>query len=443
MSKGFSDPTPGWLRIPQLSLSILAAMVPPEDEVVTAEEEFERLPTDEDWDLVGITSMTATAPRAYELASLFRRNGAKVVLGGIHPSVLPNEAVEFANSVVIGEAEGVWEEVLDDARKNRLKQFYYNSQPDIASSPLPKRKRRHFAFGFPPYVMPIMFSRGCPNDCEFCCVHTVYGRRQRFIPIENILADIKRNGARRLMFLDDNIGGNRSYATQLFKSLIPLKVKWLGQATIRFILDKELFNLAVRSGLKGLFVGVESIERESLEKMKKSLDSIELYEKAIRRCRAASVAFHASLIFGLDEQTPNVFEKTLDFLLRNSVPSISANILTPYPGTRLFKRLLMEKRILHTNWSYYNHTTVSFQPKNMEPEELAEKYIKFRKDFCSYSSIIRRAYAQLRVTPLVFLGTNIAYRKTTKLLEDHFTNYFRWLRNQKRMPSFQVSEILK
>jgi radical SAM superfamily enzyme YgiQ (UPF0313 family) len=430
----FPDVTPGWLCIPQLPLSILAALTPPENEVVMVEEEREHLPLGENWDVVGISAMTATAPRAYEVASLFKQNGAKVILGGIHPSVLPQEAAQFADAVVVGEAEGVWEQVLHDARRNQLRKVYHNLQPDISESPLPVRNKARSIFGLPPYVMPIMFSRGCPNDCEFCCVHTVYGRRQRFLPIETILQDIRRSGARKLLFLDDNIGGRRSYAMRLFHSLRPLNVTWLGQATVNLILDDELFGAAVRSGLRGLFLGVESIEPEALRKMKKSLSSIELYEKAIRRCHAAGVAFHASLIFGLDEQTPHVFERTLDFLLRNSVPSISANILTPYPGTRLFERFARERRILHTNWSYYDHTTVCYQPRNMAPEELTEKYLDFRRKFFSYSSIIRRGYAQLRVAPLIYLGMNVAYRKTTRLLEEHYREYFRWLRHQTVYP---------
>lgn len=400
------------------------------------EEEDGAAPVGENWDVVGITAMTATAPRAYELASLFAQNGTKVILGGIHPSVLPREAARFADAVVVGEAEGMWPRVLHDAQRNQLKRFYHNSQPDISRSPLPLRRKRRSILGFPPYVMPIMFSRGCPNDCEFCCVHEVYGRKQRFIPVESIIKDIERNGARRLMFLDDNIGGRRSYAMRLFRALIPLKVGWLGQASVRFILDDEMFDAALRSGLKGLFLGVETIEPEAFKKMPKSLPSIELYEKAIRRCRGAGVAFHASLIFGLDEQTPHVFERTLEFLWRNSVPSISANILTPYPGTRLFERLMREGRILHTNWLHYDHTTVCYRPKNMEPEELAEKYLDFRKKFFSFSSIVRRSYPQLRVAPLIYLGMNLAYRKTTKLLRERYRRYFRWLRRQKGVPTF-------
>jgi radical SAM superfamily enzyme YgiQ (UPF0313 family) len=433
---GSDEAAPGWLRLPQLPLSILAALTPPEHQVLTVEEEYEQLPLDENWDLVGITAMTATAPRAYELAQLFRRNGTKVILGGIHPSVLPDEAARFADAVVIGEAEGMWRKILHDAQRNQLGQFYHNWQPDISESPLPLRRKNRSILGrLPSFVTPIMFSRGCPNDCEFCCVHRVYGRRQRFIPIERIIEDIERNGAKRLMFLDDNIGGSRPYAMQLFEALQPLKVQWCGQASARFILDDELFDAALHSGLKGLFIGVETVEIDALRKMRKSLASLELYEKAIRRCRAAGVMFHASLIFGLDEQTPRVFDRTLDFLIRNRVPSISPNILTPYPGTRLFDRLMREGRILHTNWYYYDHLTVSYQPKNMEPEELAEKYLGFRKKFFSYSSIIRRGWAQLRVAPLIYLAVNRAYRKTTRQYQEHSRSYFRWLYQQKHVPA--------
>ncbi|NIN01147.1 MAG: DUF4070 domain-containing protein, partial [candidate division Zixibacteria bacterium] len=154
----------------------------------------------------------------------------------------------------------------------------------------------------------------------------------------------------------------------------------------------------------------------------------------IKRCRSAGVIFHASFIFGLDEDTACVFDRTLEFLLRNSVPSISPCILTPYPGTALFDRLMREGRILHTNWSYYDHTTVCYQPKNMDPEELAEKYLDFRNRFFSYSSIIRRGYAQLRVAPLTYLGMNLAIQRTTKLMEEHFRNYSKWLRSQRNVP---------
>jgi len=430
-----SDATPGWLRIPQLSLPVLAALTPPEHDVAMIEEEREPVPLDEHWDVAGITAMTANVSRAYELTSLLKRRGTTVILGGIHPSVMPDETAQFADAVVVGEAEGVWPQVLHDVERGRLKRLYHNPQPDISNSPLPVRKRRRSLLGLPPYVMPIMATRGCPYDCEFCCVRRVYGPGQRHIPIERIVEDIRRNDPKLIMFLDDNIGAKRSYAMRLFAAITPLKRRWCGQASVRFILDDDLFDAALRSGLGALFIGVETIEPAARKTMRKSLASVDLYEKAIRRCRSAGVMFHASLIFGLDEQTPRVFETTLDFLLRNSVPSISPNILTPYPGTRLFDRLMRERRILHTNWSYYDHNTVCYQPRNMAPEELAEKYVDFRKKFFSYGSILQRSHAQWRTLPLVYLFMNLAFHNVTKGMDARFRTYFQWLHQEHRAPT--------
>jgi len=354
-----------------------------------------------------------------------------VIMGGIHPSVMPDEAAQYADAVVVGEAEGVWQQILKDVQSNQLKKRYDNPHPDITESPLPLRPKKRSLLGLRFFVTPIMASRGCPHDCEFCCVHRVYGRKQRHIPVEHIIEDVKRSGARRIMFLDDNIGGVRSYALKLFSALEPLKVRWYGQASTRFILDDELFDRAVRSGLEALFVGVESVEPESRKTMSKSPPTIQHCEEAMRRCRDAGVFFHASIIFGRDEDTPHVFDRTLEFLLRNSVPSVSPCILTPYPGTPVFDRLTREGRILHNNWSYYDHTTVCFQPKNMSPEELAEKYLDFRDRFFSWSSILRRSYVNLRISPFIYLGASVAYRKTTKVMKGHFRNYFKWLDQQK------------
>jgi radical SAM superfamily enzyme YgiQ (UPF0313 family) len=382
--------------------------------------------------------MTATVNRAYELATMYRQNGTKVVLGGIHPSVLPQEAVRFADAVVIGEAEATWGQVLLDVQKGRLKRIYTSSQPDLSGLPFPKRKKRRSILGLPPAIMPVMASRGCPNDCSFCCVHTVYGRKQRHIPVEDIISDIRANNSRNIIFLDDNIWGSRAYALKLFRQLIPLRVKWIGQASAKSILDDEIFDLAVRSGLWGLFVGVECIEHDVLKKMRKSLASVALYEDAIARCRKSGVFFLASLIFGMDDQSPMVFDHTLDFLIRNSVPGISPNMLTPYPGTRIYDQFLREGRLLHRNWAYYDHLQVSFQPKTMGPEELTEKYLDFREQFFSYSSIFRRAWAQIRVAPLVYIATSLAFRRTTREHRKRAKLYFKWLREENRKPGRRV-----
>jgi len=435
-SSSFPDVTPGWLRISQLALPLLAALTPPRHEVRMVEDEHEKLPLDEHWDLAGITAMTATATRAYEIAAGLRTRGTKVVLGGIHPSVLPGEAIRFADAVVIGEAEGAWPRVLHDAEHGRLERFYHNPQPDISASPLPARRPRRTLFGLPPCVMPIQATRGCPHDCEFCCVHRVYGRGERHLPIEHIVADIRRHSPKRVMFLDDNVGARRSYALRLFAALKPLRTRWSGQATVGFILDDELFRAAVDSGCEGLFVGIESVEPAARKSIHKCAPPISACEQAIRRCSAAGVLFHASLIFGLDEQTPAAFEHTLEFLLRNSVPSTSSNILTPYPGTRLFERYMREGRILHTRWAYYDHMTVCYEPKGMEPAELSEKYLDFLRRFFSWGSILKRSWAQWRVAPLVYLGMNLAFRGRARVRRKRFREYFRWLGERRAKPTW-------
>ncbi len=418
---------PAWNRVPQLSLSVLAGLTPGNHDVVTAEEADGPIPDKEHYDVVGISTMTAMAPRAYELARKFRKRGSKVVLGGIHPSVMPREAREYADAVVVGEAEGLWPHILDDIENGTLKKVYRNWQPDISDSPTPRYKRRRSFWGIPPYLTPVMFSRGCPNDCEFCTVHKIYGRKPRFLPVESVVRDIKEAGSKRLIFLDDNIGGIRSYAMDLFKAVEPLKVNWIGQASARMMLDDELFEAAVRSGCACLFVGVESIEPAALGKFSKSLPTISLYEEAIKRCRETGILFHGSFIFGLDDQSPDVFEHTLDFLIRNRVPSVSPNILTPYPGTDLFDRFIREDRLLHSNWSYFDHVTVSFRPKNMQPEELAEKYFDFRDKFYSLSSIWQHTRAQVKSRRFLTLVLNLGFHRMTGVHRARSRDYFKWL----------------
>jgi radical SAM superfamily enzyme YgiQ (UPF0313 family) len=252
------------------------------------------------------------------------------------------------------------------------------------------------------------------------------------MPIPNIVSDITRNNPKYIMFLDDNIGASRPYSLALFEAVRPLKVRWCGQATLRFILDDDLFAAAVRSGLKGVFVGVETIEPEARARLHKSPASMAEYDKAVKRCRDAGVMFHASLIFGLDDQTPRVFERTLDFLWRNSVSSISPNILTPYPGTQLFDRLKQENRILHTNWRYYDHLSVCYQPKNMSVEELGERHLAFCREFLSWSSIARRLRAHWNNMPLLYLGMNLAMRRGTSHMEHRLKDYMAWLRSTPR-----------
>ncbi len=417
-----------WFAIPQLSLPIIAALTPSHHHVCIAEEPRDKIPRDEQWDVVGITSMTNNIFRAYQLADDFKKRGSVVVMGGIHPSCLPDEALRHADAVVIGEAEGVWREILNDVERRSLKKTYISEKSDPLAIPIPWKPKRRLISAIIPQLVPTMTSRGCPHDCEFCSVNIVHGRVNRRLPIDRILEDVKRYRGQRLFFVDDNIGASRAFALEVFRAITPLKVRWVGEATVKFLLDEELFHAALESGLDGLFVGLESVEPGAFQEMRKLPSTISEVEEAIRRAREAGIVFHASLVFGMDSQSKLVFEHTLDFLERNAVPSISACMLTPYPGTRLFSRLEKENRILHKNWSYYDHNMICFRPLIMEPEELAERYLDFMRRIFSWPSIVRRSRGWMRSMPWVILGGNYLKHMNVPRMKRRYKAYFEWLK---------------
>jgi radical SAM superfamily enzyme YgiQ (UPF0313 family) len=401
---------PKAVRIPQVSLDLLKALTPAEHDVRIVEEETEAINLDEDCDLVGISCLTASAPRAYEMAAEFRRRGKKVVIGGIHPTILPDEAAWHADSVVVGEAESIWATVLEDAAKGTLAKRYDGLAGDLAGFPvidLARDQRKSFV-----NLTPVMTTKGCPYSCDFCCVNAIYGSRMRHIPIPTVVESIRRSGRSTFLFLDDNIIGRKSYARELFQSLIPLNIRWVGQASISFADDAELMQLAARSGCYGLFVGLESVAPDTLSTMIKTR-SPEHSFGSIMKMRDAGIIFHASVVFGFDTDDERVFDNTLEFLLKAKVHSASINILTPYPGTRLHARLEEEGRLLTKDWRKYNHGTVVFRPKQMTVESLEENHIRVRKEFYGLSSILRRLPNNMS-DPLVYLGMNAALRSTMK-----------------------------
>jgi radical SAM superfamily enzyme YgiQ (UPF0313 family) len=257
-------------------------------------------------------------------------------------------------------------------------------------------------------------------------VQNLYGRKVKHLPIEQVIAQINLRRSKKVIFLDDNLVASRSWAFELFASLKPYHLKIIGQVPVKFILDNELFNAAVSAGLKGIFVGVETIDDAALPYFRKALP-VEAYAKAIRRCRKAGVFFHAALIFGMDFHSTAIFDRTLDFIIKHSVPSVSAYVLTPYPGTALFDRIIKEDRILHFNWSYYDHLTPVFRPAKMTFEELMEGYMRFRQHLFSMKGILLRLAAQFGVAPVAYLGSSLGFRRTTGLLKEHYDGYKDWL----------------
>lgn len=402
------------LMIPQLGLHILEGLTPPEHEVKIVEEEVEDINIDEPCDLVGISCMTANAPRAYHLADEFRQRGRKVVLGGVHPSILPDEAIRHADAVVVGEAEGLWNEVLADASSGALRHRYHRPETDLEKY-IPMRKgsfARKSLFN----ILPVMTTRGCPFNCDFCSVSHLFGKRIRHLPVVNVVRFIQETGAKRYLFLDDNIIGDPRYARELFAGIKPLGIKWVGQASVSFSRNRELMKLAAESGCGGLFFGVESVSAAQLQKMRKSLKDIALVEDAIKRVRDAGILFHASLIFGFDEDTKAVFPETLEFLTRNKIGTATFNVLTPYPGTRVYEQFRREGRLLTDDWRYYDHATVVFRPRNMSPYELQKGKTWVKREFSSLSSILRRLPANM-LHPFIYAAMNLAIRKNA--IEDY------------------------
>jgi radical SAM superfamily enzyme YgiQ (UPF0313 family) len=401
------------LMMPQLALYILEGLTPEEHDVHIIEEETSPVDLDQECDLVGISCMTANAPRAYELCMEFKKRGKTVLLGGVHPTILPEEALEHADSVVVGEAEGVWDTLLTDFQNNELKEKYHDPKPELEKYVRKDFKKilKNRLFN----IIPVMTTRGCPYNCDFCCVTNLFGRKIRHMPIENVISDIKDSGAKNIMFLDDNIIGHPKYAKALFKAIKPLNVNWVGQASVSLLVaDDELMQLAAESGCKAMFFGIESVSVDQLQTLRKALKEIEHLESALKKIKKMGILIHASMVFGFDNDTKEIFSETVEFLIKNKVSTVSFNVLTPYPGTKIYDELKSEGRLTTTDWKYYDHNTVVFKPKNMTPYELQMGKINARKKFYSLPSVLKRLSGNM-YNPKLYLPMNYGHMKQVRI----------------------------
>jgi radical SAM superfamily enzyme YgiQ (UPF0313 family) len=425
-------------KIPQLGLQILASLTPDEVAVTVVDEYIRRIDFFSNFDLVGISCMTATANRSYQLSDMFRQGGSKVVLGGIHPTILPQEAIQHADAVVIGEAEGCWADVINDFRRKKLQKFYHVPEPDLSKVPFPRRDFNIDKAVF--NCVGLLTTRGCPYACEFCSVTDFYGRKIRHRPVSMVVEDIKQSGSKTFLILDDNVTGHPEYSKKLFEALIPLGIGWVGQSSISLAKDKEMLKRCRQSGCAALFFGLESVSAASLMGMKKTLESIEETEEAIKIIQDNGIAFHPSIILGFDTDTKAIFDDTLEFLARNKLPTMDVHVLTPYPGTRIFQRFKDQGRIISHDWSHYDHNTVVFQPKNMTPQELAEGHYYVQSQFYSFSSIVRHIPLLLRVSPinlrraLLLLLLNIAGKNATRYMDTSLD----WADNNEKWDSQKI-----
>lgn len=388
------------MAIPQLTLSLIAGMTPPEHEVKIIEEVYnEEINYDEDVDVVGISIMTQTCIRGYEIANEFKKREKTVIFGGIHASTRPYEAILYCDALVIGEAEGLWEIVLNDIKNNCLKQFYkLDKFPDLQQNILPRRDLIQCQSGkFS--IAPVETSRGCPYNCDFCTVSKFFGTKQRHKPIESVIKDAEMCNEKFLFFLDDNITGTKKYARKLFQELIHLNKLWVGQASINLAKDPELMKLAYRSGCRALLIGFESMSEDGIGLYRKTLKTIEENITAVKKLRNNGIMTMASLVFGLDTDTEEIFDLSHEFLTKAQVAFFQACILTPYPGTPVFDKLKEEGRILTDDWRKYDATKVLIAPKKITPEKLLDGYSRLRKSIYSGRSVLQRALPNCMIGP--------------------------------------------
>ena len=400
-----------------LGLMYLAAHTPADVDVRIIDESVQPIDFTDIPDIVGITTMTATAPRAYDIAEMYRSKGATVVMGGIHASMLPEEALEHCDCVVVGEAEKLWEEVVADASSGRLQSLYkQESFEDFARPLLPRRdlinQKRYWS------ANSVQTSRGCPHRCNFCSVTEFNGRKIRIRDTDNVLAEVetimRANFLRKRVvpFIDDNIAANPARAKELFKALIPMKILWGSQASITIARDEELVALAAESGCRFLFIGLETLSPGSIAEMGKSQNKVNEYEGALKLLKKYRIPVMGAFVFGFDGDDDQTFKETLDFAIENKIQIAQFANLTPYPGTRLYKQLLEENRLIESVFwkdpAWESH--VVYQPMKMTPQQLFDNTRQLHLDFYSYRSIFKRL--SFRRHWSYWLAFNLLYRQT-------------------------------
>jgi radical SAM superfamily enzyme YgiQ (UPF0313 family) len=383
-------------RMEPLQLGVLAGLTPPDVEVKLVDDRFETIRYDEPADLVAITVETFTARRAYEISAEYRKRGVRVIMGGIHVTLAPGEAAEHADSIYRGDAEFLWPRVIADMKAGRL-QPVYTAKTDQPQAGFYPRRDLFTGKGYLPITL-IQFGRGCRFHCEFCATSVYFNRCHSFRDVNEVLGEIEAQGRKMLFFVDDNIVANPQAAKELFRALIPLKVKWVSQGSVDMVRDRELMDLMARSGCLGHVIGFESITPQNLEAMRKTpnLKLFNGYREQIEILRDYGLQTWAAFTLGHDFDTRDSVARTLEFALKNKFCFAAFNILMPYPGTELYERLRREERLLYDGrwWLHpeYRFNYASFIPRNLSPEELTAACFEARKSFNSLGSIITRAF---------------------------------------------------
>lgn len=384
-------------RMEPLQLGILAALTPKDIDVVMYDDRMETIPYDEPTDIVAITVETFTARRAYEISEEFSKRGVKVVMGGMHAMLIPEEVSEHCDCVIVGDAEPVWATMLEDFKKGELKKRYDVVQPTCPQSNVITRRDIFEGKGYLPITL-LQFSRGCNHRCSFCASSVYFKAHHYCRNVEDVITEIKSQKRKLLFFVDDNIVCNREKAKELFRALIPLKIRWVSQGSIDMLADKELMELMLKSGCLGLVIGFESISPQCISEMNKNTNkkpSSDMYKSEIKQLRKWGLQTWAAFTVGHDGDTLESIKATCDFAIKNKFTFAAFNILMPYPNTPLYEKMEKEGRLLYDSkwWLHedYRFNYASIVPKNMTADELTEISFDCRRRFNSPLSIFKRA----------------------------------------------------
>jgi radical SAM superfamily enzyme YgiQ (UPF0313 family) len=407
------------LRYAPLTLTTLAALVPAElnAEVKIQDEGVQPLELDFDADLVGITAITGTAPRAYAIADRLRARGHTVVLGGVHATLLPEEAAPHADALVLGYAEKSWPQLLRDFARGELRPRYFvPTGRSLAGVPVARRdllKKERYST-----INSIEATRGCPHKCDFCVVPTAWANTYAHRPVEEVVAELATFQKRHALFIDLSPTEDVQYAKALYRAMVPLRMRWVGLSTTRIAEDAELLRLAAQSGCKGLLIGFESISQDTLNGTHKGFHAAAEYGEVVKKLHDHGIGIQGCFVFGFDTDDESVFARTVEFVDRTRIDLPRYAVATPFPNTGLYRRLESEGRLLHKNWALYDVEHVVFRPKRMSPERLQEGLEWAWRQSYSWRSLWRRVRgAPPSILPL-WLSLNVGYRYYAKHLHE-------------------------
>ena len=393
----------GQTALMPLFLPTIAAATPKDFEIQIIDEKIEEINFDDKVDIVGIGAMTSTINRAYEISDEYRKRGVKVAIGGIHASMMYEEAAQHADSVIIGEADFLWREAMEDFKNGGLKKYYsYSEYPNIEEIPTPRNdliKTERYV------INQVQTTRGCPFDCDFCSVKAFSGNQYRVKKIEQTIKEIqslsptydinifghKLKSPKTLLFADDNLIGNKAYAKKFLEAITPLKLEdWYCQSSINLGRDREMISMMKQAGCHSVIIGIESVMPETIQSMDKKINKVEDYSECIANIQSAGIKVMPSFVVGSDTEDESIFEKTATFIKDNNLVYPMINILTPLPGTKLYTRMENEGRILHKNWTKYDFESVCFKPKNMSAKTLEDGRRWIFREIFSLDNIQKR-----------------------------------------------------